>query len=446
MTKIVRAPGDLAAFGSDALGVERTVFGDVAQSDVLADNINADFLRGWGIVGAAEKPPKQDFNAAMYTATQLLAYLHQMGIAEWDVAQEYHEGSVCLRGGTIQVSRTNTNVGNDPLLDPLHATWTLPAARQLTNRIINGNFDIWQRGVGPLTTSDFLADRWSTSRVGTTHSFSQQSFALGQTDVPNNPEFYHRNGVTSVANAANFSRTGQPIEDVLKLSGKTVMLSFWAKADAGKDMAIEFIQNFGTTGAPSADVEGIGAQKVTLTASWQQFKIEVAIPSISGKTLGTDENDFLGLFFWYDAGSDFNTRTDTLGQQSGTFDVSQVQIEEGAVATDFESRTVGDELELCQRYYVDLFSDGVISIPTNALALQVNGYRGTIGLPTALRVEAHLATAVFTMTRADRASTDLVLNSGSSNIQANFQADVAAGNGAAAWTNIVLTLDAELPI
>ena len=72
---------------------------------------------------------------------------------------------------------------------------------------------------------------------------------------------------------------------------------------------------------------------------------------LSGKTLGTDNNDYLTLVFWFDAGSDYNSRTNSLGQQSGTFDIAQVQLEAGSVATPFEMRPVGVEFQLCQRYY-----------------------------------------------------------------------------------------------
>ena len=54
---------------------------------------------------------------------------------------------------------------------------------------------------------------------------------------------------------------------------------------------------------------------------------------------------------FFDAGSNYNSRTDSLGQQSGTFDIAQVQLEEGSVATPFEVRPIGTELALCQRYY-----------------------------------------------------------------------------------------------
>ncbi len=224
-------------------------------------------------------------------------------------------------------------------------------ARFKKNRIINGNFDIWQRGTSQTSNDYDSDDRWFNGNEGSTKVASQQTFTVGQTDVTGNPKYYSRTVVTSVAGAGNNVIKYQEIEYVETLSGTEVTFSFWAKADSAKDIAIEFSQYFGSSGSPSSSVSGIGSQKVTLSTSWQKFELSVDIPSISGKTLGTDGNDFLQARFWFDAGSTYDSRTDTLGQQSGTFDISQVQLEAGGSATDFENRTVGEELLLCQRYY-----------------------------------------------------------------------------------------------
>lgn len=119
MTKIVRYGGNLQAFASAAPGTERTIFGDVAQANDLTSQINADFLRGWGIVGPSDQPALEDFNAVAYTLSQILAYLHQMGVAEYNSSQEYHAGSVTQLNGEIFVSLQNTNTGNDPASAPL---------------------------------------------------------------------------------------------------------------------------------------------------------------------------------------------------------------------------------------------------------------------------------------------------------------------------------------
>jgi hypothetical protein len=219
----------------------------------------------------------------------------------------------------------------------------------MRNAIINGNFDIWQRGTS--TTIGYGADRWVNELGGaTTCTMSRQAFTLGQTDVPNEPTYFCRMAVTSVAGAGNLCRITQPIESARTFAGQQVTVSFWIKADAAKPISVEFVQFFGTGGSPSSQVTTIGTTKTTLSTSWQKITITASVPSIAGKTLGSNNNDFLQFAIWFDAGSNFNARTDTLGQQSGTFDIAQVQVEAGPVATPFERRPIGTELSLCYRY------------------------------------------------------------------------------------------------
>lgn len=219
------------------------------------------------------------------------------------------------------------------------------------NKIINGDFDIWQRATSQTSSGYGSDDRWSNLNIGSTKVHSQQTFTLGQTDVPSNPEFYSRTVVTSVAGAGNFVQKVQRIEGVESFSGEKVAVSFRMKADSAKDIAVGFLQNFGTSGSPSADVEGIEVTTLSLTTVWQLFTVIVDIPSIAGKTLGSDGNDYLQFEMWFDAGSDFNARTNSLGQQSGTFDISHVQIEKSSVVTEFESLSRGQVLELCLPYH-----------------------------------------------------------------------------------------------
>lgn len=219
------------------------------------------------------------------------------------------------------------------------------------NYIINGNFDIWQRGVSHSTGTFGSVDRWATYYSGTSQAVSRQSFVLGQSVVPNNPKYYLRTVVTSVVGTSNYALIRQPIENVASGSNTTVTLSFWARADAAKNIAVEFAQNFGTGGSPSSVVSGLGVTTIPLTTAFQKFTVTVTLPSISGKTLGTDSNDHLQVLFWFDSGSTYSARNNSLGQQSGTFDIAQVQLEEGSVATTFEQRSVGEEFVLCQRYF-----------------------------------------------------------------------------------------------
>jgi hypothetical protein len=226
-----------------------------------------------------------------------------------------------------------------------------PGAFMFRNKIINGNFNIWQRATSQTSSGYGSADRWDCINSGSTKTASRQAFTLGQTDVPGNPKYFMRHVVTSSAGSGNYVAIRQKIEDVSTFSSSSITVSFWAKADSNKNIAIEFQQSFGTGGSPSTSVDSIGAKLVSLTTSWTKYTATITIPSISGKTLGTDSNDWVGIYFWFDAGSSFNSRSASLGQQSGTFDIAQVQVEEGSVATPFEQRPIGMELSLCQRYF-----------------------------------------------------------------------------------------------
>jgi len=220
------------------------------------------------------------------------------------------------------------------------------------NKLINGGFDIWQRDISQTVSGIYSDDRWFNSTGGAdTKTHTREMFTLGQNDVLGNPKYYSKTAIVTSSGIADYVLKEQKIESVLTFAGNTCTLSFWAKADSTKDISIEFTQNFGSGGSPSARVTGIGIEKFTLSTIWTKYTKTFIVPSISGKILGTEGNDALVLVLWLSAGSNYDTRNDSLGNQSGDFYISQVQLEEGSIATPFEQRPIGYELSLCQRYY-----------------------------------------------------------------------------------------------
>ncbi len=219
------------------------------------------------------------------------------------------------------------------------------------NAIINGNFDIWQRGISQTATGYGSDDRWLNENFGSSKTVSREFFVVGQTDVPNHPRYLSRTIVSSVPGSSNHVIKIQKIEDVRTCSGETITLSFWAKADDNKNIVTSFLQKFGTGGSPSSTVSGIASTTHSLTTAWHKFTVTTILPSISGKTIGSHDNSSLDVRFWFDAGSAFEARTNSLGNQSGTFDIAQVQLERGSVATDFEFKTLAEEHSACERYY-----------------------------------------------------------------------------------------------
>ena len=248
------------------------------------------------------------------------------------------------------------------------------------NLIINGGFDVWQRGTSFSESDNYSADRWTDENSGASITITQQSFTLGQTDVSNNPKYYLRWAVTT---GNDNSRITQKIENVSTFAGETVTLSYWAKHSSGTlptGIKTALRQNFGSGGSPSSAVYTYGST-ITLTSSWQKFTQTFTVPSINGKTLGTNNNNSLDVSLGWQDG------TETAAY---TIDFANVQLEKGSTATDFEHRSYGEELALCQRYFVK-FPDGAGYFAGNAVGSNRvdTGFPLSVPLRTAPSVESN---------------------------------------------------------
>jgi hypothetical protein len=222
------------------------------------------------------------------------------------------------------------------------------------NRIINGDFYINQRSFTSVT-SGYGFDRWKVNKGGNgTCTYTPQTFTPGTAPVAGyEGKTYPRLVTSGVSSANEITILTQYIEGVRTFADQTVTLSFWAKTASGTPkVAILFGQDFGTGGSPSAIVDAYFSQ-VTLSTSWTRYTVTGAIPSISGKTIGTNNDDNLRVYLIVSAGSDFNAVTGSLGTQNGTFEFWGVQLEAGSTATDFQTATgtLQGELSACQRYY-----------------------------------------------------------------------------------------------
>ena len=229
-------------------------------------------------------------------------------------------------------SRNLANIADEsPTLSTVAAVYA-GGALSGRNRIINGDMRIAQRGTSVSGDYGFYAlDRWR-GYSASSFPITQEVFTLGQTDVPNEPKNYLRVGAGGAVKALS-----QRIEDVRTGAGQTLTLSFYAKASTSFDLVMGYTQYFGSGG--SAGVGGTFGT-CSITTSWQKFEITFTLPSIAGKTIGA--GDFLQITF---------AEGGTYIPATTTFDITLVQLEEGAVATPFEHRQYGTELALCQRYY-----------------------------------------------------------------------------------------------
>jgi len=222
-----------------------------------------------------------------------------------------------------------------PISSALGSSALLPAGLGFRNVLINGDFRIWQRGTS-FSSAGYTADRWAiVGASGQTVSVTQQAFTAGNAIVGQEPTFYAR-AAWSGTPSGTFWFT-QRVEDVRTCAGQQVVLSFWAKASSSTSVFTPTIeQNFGTGGS---GVVTTTSSAITLTTSWQRFVVVFNVPSISGKTIGT--NSYLDVRPLH-GGSTVN---------GITIDIWGVQLEQNYQPTPFEQRPYGIELALCQRYY-----------------------------------------------------------------------------------------------
>jgi len=208
------------------------------------------------------------------------------------------------------------------------------------NRIINGAFDVWQRGGGGFIATDgmYTADQWRYSQTGAggTHTVTRVDQPTGSTLIGGmNPRYYLRLSNT-VVGSATAQIIGQRIEDVRTLAGESCTLSAWIKGTA-TSITAKALQNFGSGGSPSSSVTTtLGT--ATPTTSWVRLHVHFTMPSLSGKTIGTAENSFVEILF--DCGSSL-----------GTLDLWGVQLEQNTTQTAFEREPIQQTLAKCQRYY-----------------------------------------------------------------------------------------------
>jgi hypothetical protein len=217
------------------------------------------------------------------------------------------------------------------------------------NPVLNSAMQVWQRGtsIGSITTTaTYTADRWA-ALGGATTTLTVSRQATGDTTNLPNIQYCSRvqrnsgqTGTTGIVFANSFETINS-----IPFAGKTVTMSFYARAGANYSSASSALTGYVVTGTGTDQNRATGAytgdntsitSTVTLTTTWQRFTITGTIP-----TSATE----LSTYFFY-------TPVGTAGTND-YYEITGVQLEVGSVATPFHtfSTTIEAELAACQRYY-----------------------------------------------------------------------------------------------
>ena len=250
------------------------------------------------------------------------------------------------------------------------------------NKIINGAFDVWQRGTSfsNPTTTTYTADRFMVEHDGSgaTRTISQQTFTPGAAPVSGYEAQYYLQYAVTGGTANTFQQVQQRIEDVRTFAGQTVTFSFWAKGDAVRTIQILNNRNFGSGGS-TADQSAVGST-LNITTSWARYSVTATLGSVSGKTIGA--NSFTTWIMRFAAAT------------AQTIQIWGVQLEAASIASPFQtaSGTLQGELALCQRYaFNPLFSETALFKPV-AIGYSTSTTSSRIGLtmPVTMRVSPSL--------------------------------------------------------
>jgi hypothetical protein len=142
-----------------------------------------------------------------------------------------------------------------------------------------------------------------------------------------------------------------------------VTFSFWIKSSVAKSFKGYFITGDGTDYSYAFDTGSLSADTWT--------KVTKTIPGNSNLTVNNDNGNGLSLYFWPYIGTDYTDSSATENAwvthsgsarttvdattwwttNDATLEFTGFQFEVGSTATDFEHKSVAQELQLCKRYY-----------------------------------------------------------------------------------------------
>lgn len=301
------------------------------------------------------------------------------------------------------------------------------------NKIINGNFDIWQRGTNFPNTPNtaYVADRW---RLGVAGSTPTQLYKGGAV---------FSSGVNSIAIDGKAGNTILELRQFIEsincrefTGGQKVTISFEVFTNAGFN-AKTLSCNLSRAGG----LDTWGTEYETQNQNW-------TLPSGSYSTKKSVTFTLPSSYFQW--GTCLNLVLPTGLGAGETIAFGNVQLETGSVATPFEQRPYGLELSLCQRYYEVLgcgigqvkdassmilhFSSSEKRVPATAILLNTSPYaESPINIIARNGVSSTIATQMNQNT--SKSSGHIVLITGFSSMTAGQSASINAG---------VIALSAEL--
>lgn len=250
-----------------------------------------------------------------------------------------------------------------PISSVLGSSALLPAGVGMRNKIINGDMRINQRSSGVITgagSRQFPVDQWAVWNGTGTVTFQQSTvtppgFAYSLLATVTGTGSYGTNGYTQM----QIKVEGSNCTDLSwgTSSAKQVIISFWCQSS---------VVGTYTVSIGNSDRSRVYVAPFTVnSANTWEYKVLVIPGDTSGtwlKTTGIGFDICVNLGFgtgdettpnvWSGLNKlSVSSSVDFAANLNATFYITGFQVEQNTQPTPFESRPIGVELALCQRYY-----------------------------------------------------------------------------------------------
>lgn len=255
--------------------------------------------------------------------------------------------SNALRLADILVANGASSITNSVIYDArTYVTHTSSKAGLLRNPVINGNFDIWQRTTSSNSsqaTNNYVADYWIaySGVAGTSYTTFSRQDGTGVTGSQYCCRVQRQSGQTATNNI--HLAYGMETADAIKFRGSKVTFSFWARKGSNyspTNSILRFTYHTGT-GTDQNVISGFtGAVQVdndiNLTTTWAKYTFTTS--AAIGNTINQ-------LGWWFRM-----TPTGT-ASTNDYFEITNFKMNAGEFELPQASRTFGEELNLCKRWY-----------------------------------------------------------------------------------------------
>jgi|TARA_A100001388_G_scaffold266207_1_gene239065 hypothetical protein len=294
---------------------------------------------------------------------------------------------------TVSSDRLSTNVKTSNL-----GTELKKKVGQNKNLIINGAMEVAQRGTSSTASGFATLDRFLVLHSGTDEAPTQEQADVAAGTTPYTLGFRKSlkitNGnQTSGAGAADYILINYKTEsqDIAKSgwnytsASSFITLSFWVKSSVAQNFYVRVLSDDNPKQRYAFETGSLSADTWT--------KVTKTIPGNSNLVFNNDNGIGLYFRFYLFRGTDHTSNSVNLNQwethnssqnvpdntttwyttNNATWEITGVQLEVGSVATDFEHRSFGQELALCQRYFEKSYDVGTTAGTATSSGCNNNG-------------------------------------------------------------------------